>query len=120
MDPKDEMKKDGDEVVNIQILNEADNPGGQSIWFFCPGCEIAHRYAIGTGPGPRWNWNGNKEKPTLTPSLLCNTGDKRCHLFLTDGKLHFCKDCSHSLAGKICDLPELPNWLTGEANEGRI
>lgn len=86
--------------------------GGFSYWFWCPGCKIAHRYAVGAGDGPRWDFNENLDSPSFSPSLL-TVGEKRCHLFLKDGKLEFCKDCDHELVGKIVNLPELPDWLAG-------
>lgn len=84
--------------------------GGSSYWFWCPGCECAHRYATGEGKGPRWDFNDNLENPTFSPSLL-SVGQKRCHLFLKKGKLEFCKDCDHGLAGQTVELPDLPDWL---------
>lgn len=77
--------------------------------FWCPGCAMYHWY-----PVPRWTFNGNTEKPTFTPSLL-NTwtfGEKneprRCHLFVTDGRIVYCGDCTHALAGKTVDLMPEP------------
>jgi hypothetical protein len=62
-----------------------------------------------------WQFNGNMEKPSFTPSLL-NTGNYynektgqndiecRCHLFVTDGKIQYCSDCTHELAGQTVEL----------------
>lgn len=55
-----------------------------------------------------WQFNGDIGKPSFTPSLL-NTQpptDYRCHLFVTDGKIHYCADCSHKLAGQVVDMIE--------------
>lgn len=74
--------------------------------FYCPGCQTHHMY------DQRWTFNGNVETPTFSPSLLMtyHHGDppvaKRCHLFLTDGKLQFLGDCTHQYAGQTIDLPE--------------
>lgn len=27
-----------------------------------------------------------------------------CHSVITDGKIHFCDDCTHELAGKVVDM----------------
>ena len=90
-----------------------------AYWFWCPGCDEAHQYRVGGGEGPRWTFNGNMEKPTFTPSLL-HAGHRKegsdkllgqCHLFLTDGMLNFCGDCTHELKGQSVPLPELPDWL---------
>lgn len=119
-----------------RILRDAeDGHGGTLLRFMCPGCERTHAVAIGTGPGQRWAYNGNPEKPTFSPSVLvrtghyCNPGEKpgncacdfqqrypdeepwpwpcvRCHSFVTDGRIQFLSDCTHSLAGQTVDLPE--------------
>jgi hypothetical protein len=55
----------------------------------------------------RWTFNGDFENPTFKPSLI--TGDrigKRCHSFVTDGKIQYQNDCHHSLAGKTVDIPD--------------
>lgn len=87
--------------------------GDTDLWFYCPGCGHQHPYRVDVPQenGAMWTWNGDMEKPTFTPSLLCNKDipDLRCHLFLTDGQLRYCGDCHHELAGKIIDLPDLPN-----------
>jgi hypothetical protein len=85
--------------------------------FTCPGCGYDHPFYIvpqsrenrpdGT-PAPLWQWNGSMDKPTFTPSLLCNKDfpESRCHLFMTDGKIQFLNDCFHSLAGRTVEIPE--------------
>jgi len=84
----------------------------------------------------QWTWNGSLEKPTFTPSLLitgtefsaagradyeawCAAGHpdrqgkpfdsvpSRCHSVVTDGKIHFCADCSHELAGQVVDMKDM-------------
>ncbi len=93
--------------------------GGESLWFWCPGCETHHSYRIKAGEGeqpePVWQWNGNLERPTFTPSLLCNGGVKpedlhphttshRCHIYVTDGVVRYLGDCTHKLAGQTLPL----------------
>jgi hypothetical protein len=56
---------------------------------------------------PSWTFDGNFDRPTFTPSLLYPNSPGRCHLILTGGKLHFCADCDHALAGQVVDLPDL-------------
>ena len=98
-------------------------PERTGIGFWCPGCKTTHIY------DERWKFNGNYEKPSFTPSLrittghyvqgirlrddgkcgMCESAKERgvptycsvCHLYATDGKLHFCADCTHELAGKL-------------------
>jgi len=75
-------------------------PGDEKILFFCPGCGHAHVV------DSRWSFNGDYNKPTFRPSVLV-IGEKRCHSFVTDGKIQFLNDCSHELAGQTVDLPEV-------------
>jgi hypothetical protein len=72
-------------------------------WFWCPGCDTHHAYTI-----PNWNFNGDVNKPTFTPSLLCNRHDEksRCHLYVTDGKIKYLSDCHHKLANQTIDMEE--------------
>lgn len=83
------------------------------LYFHCPGCNYGHAYEV-----PRWTWNGSFDKPTFTPSLLINAfhPPSRCHLFMTDGKIQFCGDCSHSLAGQVVEIPDVDE-TNGGPNE---
>ena len=90
-----------------------DGSGSIQYWFFCPGCENHHAYTV-----PRWTFNGDMERPTFTPSLLCNADHipSRCHLFMTDGKIQFLSDCHHKLAGQTVEMEDCEEWM--EYNEG--
>lgn len=83
--------------------------GERWIAFHCPGCKYAHSIPVS---GPRaWNWNGSLELPTVRPSLLVNRSSTNpavpvCHSWITDGKIQFLSDCTHSLAGQTVELPE--------------
>ena len=94
---------------------------GCSFLFMCPGCGYAHQVWVKSNPlrnngnHPVWGWNGSMEKPTFTPSLLCNgsmkseevrEGYQRCHSFITDGKIHFLCDCSHELVNKTVEMKD--------------
>jgi Family of unknown function (DUF6527) len=78
--------------------------------FYCPGCEYGHVFYT---EGPvAWAFDNNRDMPTFAPSLL-NTCEhhpdpkqRRCHLVLTAGKLHFQPDCTHDLKGQSVDLPD--------------
>lgn len=82
--------------------------------FFCPGCKCEHTYVV-CNDNSQWHFNGNMEYPTFTPSLL-NTMrvenettkqmelKSRCHLFVTEGKIVYCGDCTHELSGKTVDM----------------
>lgn len=78
------------------------------VLFRCPGCDDNHQIRT-----PVWTWNGSIELPTFTPSVLVNYGivhgiERRCHSFVTDGRIQYLGDCTHALAGQTVDLP--PWW----------
>ena len=90
----------------------------ENYYVWCPGCNELHGFRT-RAPQPRsgepsipsWTYNGNPEKPTFTPSLryLRHRADypgcgPHCHIIVTDGKLQFCADCEHKLAGTTIDL----------------
>ena len=96
---------------------------GDRVLFRCPGCNDNHQISVGT-----WTFNGDFERPTFSPSLLvygnqwprdeypeyfkeehagvAPGGDTVCHSFVTDGRIQFLGDCTHTLAGQTVDLPE--------------
>lgn len=95
---------------------------GYAHW--CPGCEELHMIP------DSWIFDGNLESPTFAPSVKITgvqtvikdgewTGEwvkdesgkalpYCCHYFLQMGKIVFCSDCTHKLAGQTMDLPSLP------------
>lgn len=108
----------------------------QGVSFECPGCGYSHMMPTPQYNGYNgkcvWGFNDNFNKPTFTPSILYRTGhyipewngkgcwcsynkehpDCRfecviCHSFVTDGKIQFLTDCTHHLAGKIVELPDI-------------
>lgn len=81
--------------------------GQKGYTFYCPGCKYHHVYMV--EGDLKWEFNGDIENPTFNPSLLVNDSrpEMRCHLFVREGKIHFCGDCFHDLKGKVVDLPEL-------------
>lgn len=92
-------------------LHKREYEGVTYYIFWCLGCECGHVYS--TGKPTLWQFNGNIDNPTFTPSLLntCDYGDGvkyRCHLFVTDGKINYCGDCTHPLAGQIVDMADIP------------
>lgn len=90
-----------------------------ALMFVCPGCLEAHHGSSGihmlpvnsTEKSPSWDWDGNLEAPTLSPSILTKHQDGFvCHSFLKAGVFEFLTDSTHSLAGKLAELPDLPSW----------
>lgn len=90
--------------MDKKVLFELKSEDKHLLIFFCLGCGYNHPYEV-----PRWNWNGSYTRPTFTPSLLCNASypEHRCHLFVTDGKIQYCSDCHHKLAGQTVDMISL-------------
>ena len=84
----------------------------------CPACGYGHlfRTVPGKNGEPVWTFNGDRDKPTFAPSMLVNAGLKAkypdgniilCHSFVREGRIEFLSDCSHALAGKTVELPEI-------------
>lgn len=99
------------------LLKSLTNDTGTSevLIFMCPGCSRTHPYTV-RHPDPKfptWEFNGNFERPTFTPSLMCNRGGpQQCHLYVKDGWIEYQGDCWHDLAGQRIPMVELPeNWL---------
>ncbi len=101
---------------------------GGRVVFFCPGCKESHQITVRDDPnrqGPTWGYNGNPEAPTFTPSILVRWNEPSdkdcefdnpakdrqmvCHSFVTDGRIQFLNDCTHSLAGQTVDIPDFDN-----------
>lgn len=105
-----------------------DIKGGILHW--CPGCDGCHAIWI-TEPNPltgaKWTWDGNVDQPTFSPSILVFTeyddkhqklpdGQRRtlCHYFIRQGRIEFCGDSPHHLAGQTVELPDWPPDEDGE------
>jgi hypothetical protein len=87
--------------------------------FECPGCEGGHMVRV-SGDHPCWGWNGSLDAPTFTPSILVTypanpnaleefkewRTERKCHSFITDGKIQFLGDSFHKLANQTVDLPD--------------
>jgi hypothetical protein len=81
--------------------------------FDCPGCHEPH--VIATSGDHAWGFSGDTDRPTFTPSYLVYEVKgpdgavifPRCHSFVTDGRIAFCSDSGHELAGKTVDLPDI-------------
>lgn len=107
--------------------------GGFMHW--CPGCGEMHRIAVGAASGPNWTFDGNVDRPTFSPSVKITgkltekdaqgkwTGrwvrdgagqmvNMCCHYFIKAGRIEFCGDSTHALAGKTVPLPDLPTEFT--------
>lgn len=78
---------------------------GFSYIFYCPGCKEKHMFWLKEGEDhPSWQWNWNYKKPTVTPSIVLDVPEKRCHLNITNGQIIFHADCWHELAGQTMEF----------------
>ena len=100
-------------LVSRSVQIKTINGGDWGVYIFCPGCVEPHRIPTHPEPGrASWTFDGNYDLPTLSPSLLRTNRDAEgmpvevCHSFITDGRIQFLADCTHSLAGQTVDLPE--------------
>ncbi len=89
--------------------------------FICPGCAFPHVLNVGAVKRPHWDWNGDVERPTIKPSIQVTLPanpdaseefkewrkERRCHSFVTDGRIQFLVDSTHALAGQTVDLPDI-------------
>jgi len=99
------------------ILDEMlDMEGVKYIFYRCPGCNEHHWIPV-TG-SKAWQFDGNLESPTVTPSVkhTCKYGDDTpdsvCHYFIRAGRLEYCGDCTHNLAGQTVPMPQLSEGNT--------
>ncbi len=93
--------------------------GEDRVVFRCPACESCHNIVPG-----RWRWNGDVDSPTFSPSVRVTWGNTKsascCHFFVTNGRVKFCADSTHALAGQEVDLPDLTSDEVAFWSEGRL
>ncbi|MCW2195009.1 hypothetical protein AB7M45_007780 [Bradyrhizobium elkanii] len=107
--------------IGTKLRSATSNNGQhQRLMHWCPGCDEVHGITIKSSLGPKWQFNGDYERPTFNPSVLLQSnhdGEKRlpagqmrteCHYFIRDGRIEFCGDSPHKLAGQTVDLPDWP------------
>lgn len=81
---------------------------GTRYHFWCPGCNAHHAITV-KDDGSGWQFNGDLVNPTVSPSIKVTTYDGQvCHSFIRGGRIEFCGDSTHGLAGKTVELPEIP------------
>jgi hypothetical protein len=99
----------------VEVRSVTDKMVGYFI--ACPGCQAddgtsGHVFSINMADGsPGWSFNGDLENPTFSPSMLARSnikGQERvCHSFVTNGKIQYLSDCTHSLRGQTVELPTI-------------
>jgi hypothetical protein len=96
----------------------AKDPG--KYYFFCPGCAEYHSVST-TRPnanGTVFRISGTLQLPTVTPminrsiekfnsSKHANNPAHVCNSFIVEGKIRFLENCTHALAGRQVDLPNV-------------
>ena len=102
--------------------------GGYGHW--CPGCHSGHEINVDqpNSSGAKWTFNNNRYTPTFSPSINMQVNPKGhihyqpdvestvCHYFIREGQIQFLGDCTHALAGKTVEMPDIPDgkYLTSE------
>lgn len=99
---------------------------------YCPACKESHTFNLKDNGGDVWTFNGDFRFPTFRNSMLVTSGCKTkrhkkgddcwcnyeerygepspfqcgvCHSYVTDGKIEYLPDCTHSMAGQKVWLP---------------
>ena len=73
--------------------------------------------------GAQWSFNGSGDSPSFTPSMNISVGPfrdgsiERCHYFVTDGRILYCGDSTHAMAGQTVDLPDVPPEILARTRE---
>ncbi len=94
-------------MAKIKLRYSEKEPKRDHYRFICPGCKDIHGFAV-----PAWTFDGNFDQPTIGGSVLVNRNldcpdVPRCHSTITKGMIQFLPDCTHELAGKTVELPEI-------------
>jgi hypothetical protein len=114
-------------LLDKQPLTEITGAEGDAYVFFCPACENMHFFAVNASKGPSWAFNGNPASPTFSPSLkitgtiplteseyktvmsgqLVAPKPMCCHLNITDGKIQYHGDCTHSFRNQTIEMGDV-------------
>jgi Family of unknown function (DUF6527) len=96
----------------LKVRAVTDSTGKHCGWqFICPACKSHHH--IPENEKLHWNFNGNSELPSFQPSIKYTSPDYCCHSIITDGKIHYCDDCTHNMKSMTVDLPDVEGGLAG-------
>lgn len=78
----------------IYIVGEPE----QWLVFLCP-CSHDHDIALAIGNGGAWRLAAKRRRrPTIHPSVNARGPGRRCHYWVTDGRVHWCTDSYASSA----------------------
>ena len=96
-----------------KVIKDPDKP--DYYLFACPGCGGLHWFKT-VGNRPCWSFNDDLNNPTVSPSILNRwdfknrIANKICHLFIKNGKIQYCNDSTHDLAGQTVEMTDYENW----------
>lgn len=85
---------------------------------YCPGCAAmpgrgsVHVIYTENKRSANWAFNDNMEAPTFSPSVrVSGNSGTECHYFIKDGKIEYCGDSVHALAGQTIPMvPMTEDW----------
>lgn len=120
-------------VRRVPLAVGEEPPRGLEFW--CPACETTHRIRVDVPNA--WTYDGNESAPTITPSVkvmhtrFSELAEKQyehwqqsgehppggkydsredvCHTVVTAGKIQFCGDCTHAMAGQLVPMIPIPS-----------
>ena len=98
-----------------KVISKFNDQNGNHVgyMFWCEGCDGYHGvWTEHPNPvtGAKWSFNEDEVKPTFRPSLMIQEEEGRmCHSFVTDGKIEYLSDCTHSYAGEHLELKNEDN-----------
>lgn len=103
-------------MPKLRKFNKSDGTFG-GYTYHCPGCELAIEhgfyhaiYADWLNKPTGWKFNGNEDSPTFSPSFKMTQprGDIThiCHIVMTNGRIEYCADCTHPLAGQTIEMKD--------------
>lgn len=98
-------------MSKIKLIEYKDENGqkfhGDQYMYWCDGCGFEHVFAL-QAEGGHHQFNGDLDNPTVVPSLVEDfTPGRMCHSFIRNGNIQYLTDCSHHLAGKTIELPDI-------------
>ena len=102
----------------MEKLSDRLGRNGDALVYWCPACNNAH--VIQIAGQVKWDFDGNVEAPTFNPSVrhqwVAPVGmeehNRTCHYFVKAGRIEYCGDCTHELAGQTVELPPIPtSWF---------
>lgn len=111
--------REGYSLIGSKLIRREGYHFVPTLAHWCPACESMHDFAVEAAfrNGARWSFNGDGERPTFSPSMNIGVGPfpdgrtERCHYHLIAGRLQFLGDCTHTMAGKTVDCPDVPRTV---------